>query len=230
MIERIGSPLNRDELEKINSNFEKLDKIDYKIMQDFLSADPTRLTPGVNGIVKPTELDTRNLNNYGINFRAGVNGIIYKVSIYANRAGQLGVGLAEQEMNSEATAELYYKIVDLRRGWNEVELNFPVEQQKRYTIFRRIVAESILNAGVTVFPWNEYPFENNGLENFAGGMFLDQSNMSRHYSTFFNIRVITSIAQVYKIANDSVKPPQQFYVGNNPPQDAQFWFKPVGED
>lgn len=227
-IQKITNQLNGDNLDRINHNFSELSKIEYRVIQDMISSDPAKLTPGINGMEKPPEIDLRNFNDYGVNFRVDTNGIIHKVSIYANREGQLGVGLAKQNGGSIAGAELYYKIIQLKSGWNEVELNFPIEQNARYTLFRRTVSDSVATAGITVSGgWNNYPFMTNGIGHFFGGMYLNQTGTSRHYTTFFEIQVITSLAQIYKIANDSVKPSQQFYVGDNPPQDAQFWFKPV---
>lgn len=226
-IRTITSQWNDVNLDRINHNFSELRGIEYRAIQDMLSTDPGKLTPIVNGISKPAELDMRLLNNYGINFIPKVNGIIHKVSVYCGSAGKLGFGLAAQTTNDVTTSELYFDTFDLKRGWNEVELNFPVEQGAQYTLFKRFVGDSILTNTTIVNGWADYPFMDDGLR-FVAGKYLDDILTYRNYSTFFDIRVITSLAQIYKIANDRVKPPQQFYVGDNPPLDAQFWFKPVG--
>lgn len=227
-IERIGSPLDRTELDKINKNFENLSKIDYKIMRDFLNADPGKLTPSLNGVEKPTgDLDIRNLNDFGVNFTPGINGVIYQTSVYAAQSGALGIGLAEQDRNDVASSELYLKVIDVRQGWNTVVLNFPVSQGKGYTLFKRNMESDISLAVRVISSWANHQFINGGLR-MNIGKYLNDTNTYSVYNGLFEIQLITSLAQVYKIANDSVIPPQQFYVGDNPPQDAQFWFKPVG--
>ncbi len=225
-IEKITGSWDAVNLERINQNFELLNSRELEFMKDFLSTDPSTLTPLLNGKEKLDNLDMHSLNNFGINFRAEVNGIIYKASVYANRSGKLGVGLAKQLSSDVMSEELYYKTVNLKRGWNEIVLNFPVEQNVNYTLFRRSEGDVIQTANLNAAPWGSHPFIENGIK-FIVGKFLDETTTYGRYSTFFEIQLITSLAQIYKIANDSVKPAQQFYVGDNPPQDAQFWFKPV---
>lgn len=226
-IEKIGLPLDREELDKLNRNLENLNKLDYKIMQDFLRGDPSQLTPQINGLMRSSDLDMRLLNDFGTNFVADVNGVIYKAQVYAGSSGELGFGLAEQATNDVASSELYFKVVEVKSGWNEITLNFPVQQGKQYTLFKRIVGENILTNSQLISGWNTYPFISNGLT-MEAGKYLNQTGTYRNYTPFYEIQLITSLAQIYKIANDSVIPPQQFYVGDNPPVDAQFWFKPVG--
>lgn len=228
-IEPITNNWDRENRDIIQRNFDKLARQKYEIMKDFLDADPSKLNAKLNGKLRADMGTTSNLNNFGINFDAEVNGVIWRAWVYADQAGKVLFGLAEQEVNRVASAELKVIEVDLNVGWNHVTLNFPVEQNKSYTIFRRNIGDEISLSRTTIRPWNTHPFLSEGLV-FRGGKYLDEQGSYAAYSPFYEIELVTSPAQIYKIANDSVKPERQFYVGNNPPIDTQFWFKPVGDE
>ena len=228
-IEKLSANWDRENKERIDNNFAELSKLDLKIMDDFLHADPSNLTPKVNGLERSHEGVLRTLNDYGTNFTATTNGVIHRGWVYVVKDGEMGFGLAEQERNEEATSINKYIIVNLKSGWNQVTLNFPVEQNKSYTLFKRNESDSVSVRNSHVYGWTTFPFQENGLV-FNAGKYLNSHLTYVNYSPFYDIELITSPAQIYKIANESIKPPQQFYVGDNPPEDAQFWFKPVTLD
>jgi len=228
VIEKLTNNWDRDNKNRIDRNFAILGRLELDIMEDFFNADPSVLSTKINGLSKPAGFDLRNLNNYGINFTANVNGIIHRAWVYAESNGEIGFGLAEQNRNDVHTSIIRYITVNLKSGWNEVTLNFPVEQNISYTIFRRNVNDGIRLNTKSVSGWSDYPFVSNGLT-FRAGKFLDEAATYANYGPFFDIELVTSLSQVYKIANDSVKPTPYIYVGDNPPLEAQFWFKPVGE-
>ncbi len=226
-IEILTNNWDRDNKERIDRNFANLGKLDLDIMDDFLHTDPSQLTPRINGLSRPSTPDLRTLNDFGINVTAEVNGVIHRAWVYVNKTGGVGFGIAEQERNGVAKAIIRYITLNLKQGWNHVILNFPVEQNKSYTLFKRNVDETVLINTASILGWADYPFKRNGLD-FNAGKFLNETSTYTNYGPFFEIELITSLAQIYKISGDSVKPSQQFYVGDNPPSDAQFWFKPLG--
>lgn len=229
MIEKLTNNWDRDNKNRIDRNFANLGKLDLMIMDDFFNVDPSVLTPKINGLErKDMERDMRDLNNFGTNVTAEVNSILHKAWVFSSVAGKMAFGCAEQERNGVATSINNLIEVDLISGWNKVTLNFPLEQNKSYTIFKRNVNQSIQLGNVTVDAYSDHPFISNGLK-FNAGKFINEAGTYKNYFPFFEIELITSLAQVYKIANDSVKPSLQIYVGSNPPLETQFWFKPVGE-
>lgn len=224
-IEILTNNWDRDNKERIDRNFANLGKLDLNIMEDILGGDPEKLTPKINGKKLSDRQTTTSLNDFGINVTAEVNGVISHAWVYSSSNRRIGLGIAEQKVSDRYTAINKFIEVDLKTGWNEVELLFPVEQNKSYTLFRRDVGEGTSTGSVSITGWNTHPFLSNGLK-FNAGKYLNETGTYRNYSPFFEIQLITSPAQIYKIMNDSVKPKQQFYVGDNPPSDAQFWFKP----
>lgn len=225
-IEPLTNNWDRENKERIERNFANLAKLDLEIMHDFLEADPEKLDTKLNGLKRADMQLSSNLNNYGINVTAEVNGVVYRAWVYATQNASVQFGLAEQEPNRVVSAELIVKEYNLKAGWNRVTLNFPLEQNKSYTLFRRNIEFGVPLSRTTISGWGSYPFLKNGL-NFNGGKYLDQQGAYLAYTPFYEIEFVTSPAQVYKIANESVKPPQLFYVGDEPPLDVQFWFKPV---
>lgn len=226
-IEILTNNWDSDNKERIDRNFATLGSMDYRVMQDFFNSNPSKLTPAINGKNRPAARDLRLLDNFGTNFTAEVNGIIHRAWVFASVSGKLGFGMAEQDQSGPASSELFFIEVDLTAGWNLVTLNFSVEQNRSYTIFKRFVNESITTNSMRITGWATHPFMSEGLT-FNAGKFLDETGTYTNYGPFFEIEFVTSLAQVYKIANESVVPPKQFYVGDNPPQSSQFWFKPVG--
>lgn len=227
MVRKLLTKWNDENREIIDSNFREVNSIDLKIMEDFLKSDPSKLDVKLNGLKKPSAIDPSNLNDYGTNYRAEVNGIIHAGWIYANHSGKVGIGLAEQETNSIAGSQIAFKQYTLSKGWNRLVLNFPVAQNQNYTLFKRNVDGPMdINTYLTDGYANTQ-FMVNGLIPSVG-KFLDETGTYRNFSPLFEIEFITNLSQIYKLVNNSVKPPQQFYVGDNPPTDAQFWFKPVG--
>lgn len=226
-IEKLTNNWDEDNKKRIDSNFAKLASLDYKIMTDFIDSDPAALDTSINGKMRTSEAVLRDLSDYGTNFTAQVNGFIHRGWVYTSGSGRIGFGLAEQTATGVATSETYFTEVDLVSGWNHVTLNFPVEQNKSYTLFKRTIGNSIATYYVAITGWNSHPFISNGLK-FNAGKFLSESSTYISYGPFFEFEVVTNLAQIYKLVNESVVPAQQFYVGDNPPLDAQFWFKPVG--
>lgn len=225
-IKKIPGKWDYDTIDILDGNFEVLSGMESRIIEDVFQADPLAIETYVNGLDRSHPLDTRSLNEYGIVFDAQMNGIIHKVDIYANTKGKFIVGLATQEVGGTASSTLNTKEVEVSRGWNTVELNFPVEQNTTYNLFKRNLGESVLTQSVTFSGWNTYPFMENGV-NFRGGMYLAQTGTYQTYSTFFNIQIVNNLAQIYQIMTNSVKPRKQYHVGQNPPSDAEIWFKPL---
>ncbi len=227
-IETLTNNWDRDNKERIERNFANLGRLDLQIMEDFLSKDPSKFTPKINGKSIEDRETTTSLNDFGVNVTAEVNGVITHAWVYVADARKLGLGIAEQNRDGLYTGINKLVEMELKSGWNRVSLMFPVEQNKSYTLFRRDIGEGTSTGSLSISGWSTHPFQSNGLV-FNAGKFLDDTKTYQNYSPFFDIELITSPAQIYKLANDSVKPAQQFYVGDNPPSDAQFWFKPVGD-
>lgn len=228
MIEKLTNNWDRENKNRIDRNFENLGRLDLNIMEDILNSDPSDYSPKINGKLKEDMERTTSISEYGTNITAEVNGVITRAWVYSSDSINLGLGIAEQEFNDKSTAIIKVVEKNLKTGWNEVELNFPVEQNKSYTLFKRDVGEGTSTGVVTISGWNSHPFLSEGLK-FNGGKVLDETGSYTNYTPFFEIEMITSPAQLYKIMNDSVKPKSQFYVGDTPPDNAQFWFKPVGD-
>lgn len=224
----ISNNWNEQTVENIKENFKKLSGIKNDIIQDVMSADPNDYNLHLNGLKKPSKVtDTRNLNDYGINFLANNNALINSAWVYAATSGKVSFGLATQAVAGIATGTIKLIECDLKAGWNKVILNFPIEQGVHYTMFKRNLSESINLAAQTISGWNTYNFIENGLD-FKAGKYLTDTRTYTAYSPFFEIELITNIAQIYKIMNDSVKPAPQFHMGENPPTESQFWFRPIG--
>ncbi len=228
MIEKLTNNWDKENKERIDRNFANLGRLDLNIMEDILSNDVTKLTPKINGKKLSDRQTTSSLNDFGVNITAEVNGVISNAWVYTANDMRIGLGIAEQETSDKYSAINKLIEVDLKKGWNKVGLLFPVEQNKSYTLFRRDVGEGTSTGSVSISGWSTHPFESNGLK-FNSGKYLNDTLTYQNYSPFFELELITSPAQIYKIMNDSVKAEQQFYVGDNPPSDAQFWFKPVGD-
>ncbi len=228
MIEKLTNNWDKENKERIDRNFANLGRLDLNIMEDILSNDVTKLTPKINGKKLSDRQTTSSLNDFGVNITAEVNGVISSAWVYTANDMRIGLGIAEQETSDKYTAINKLIEVDLKKGWNEVELLFPVEQNKSYTLFRRDIGEGTSTGSLSISGWSTHPFQSNGLI-FNSGKYLNDTLTYQNYSPFFELELITSPAQIYKIMNDSVKAEQQFYVGDSPPSDAQFWFKPVGD-
>lgn len=226
-IETLTNHWDRENKNRIQRNFNILARIPTNIIEDLLTADPTEIKTKKNGLSIPNNMDLRLLNDFGINFTAKTDGVIYKTKIYARTSGKIGVGLHEQKVTDVAGALIKYIVVNVSAGWNTVVLNFPIRVGESYTLFKRFEGESILTNTTIVRGWNTYPFTENGMR-FNAGKFLNDTKTYTNYSTFFEIELVTNPAQVFKMLNDKAKPLPQFYVGDTPPPDAQFWFKPVG--
>lgn len=216
---------NNETRDTLNYNFKELNGIPLRMMEDFLNADPSRLNPSINGVERSKRVDATNLNDFGVNFTAESNGIIHRAWVFSNEAANVALGLAEQKVNEVATSINGIIEAPLEPGWNNVELKFPVEQNKSYTLFKRNIDVGVDLGRTSIDSWSNYQFQDGGLS-FNGGKFLNENNSYKSYMPFYDIQFVTNPSQVYKIANSSVVPPKQFYVGDNPPLDSQFWFKP----
>lgn len=227
MIKLLTNRWDNDNKNRIDDNFRYLSKIPSEIIHDLLSLDPSKIDTRLNGLSKSSN-DLRNLDDYGINFRADVNGVLFRTQVYASRSGKLGIGLHEQKTNDVAGALIKYIVVDVKSGWNSVILNFPVEVGQSYTLFKRNESETILTSSEIISGWATYPWISNGLT-FNAGKYLDQAGTYRNYSTFFEIELVTNPATVFYMMYESAKPDPQFHVGSTPPTEGQFWFRPVGD-
>lgn len=225
-INKIPGNWDYETIEIIDGNFEALSGMESRIIEDVMQADPLDIETYVNGLDRSATSSTGSLNNFGIVFDSLLNGVIHKVDIYASTKGTLTVGLATQSPGTTHSQVLYTKDISLDSGWNEVELNFPVQQNTTYNLFRRSMGETVQTRTSSISGWNTYPFMENGV-NFRGGMYLDRTGTYTGYSTFYNIQIVNNLAQIYQIMTNSVKPRKQYHVGQNPPTDAEIWFKPL---
>src|SRR5699024_1640736 len=117
----------------------------------------------VNGLDRSATASTNSLNDFGIVFDSLLNGDIHKADIYAASKGTLTVGLATQSPGSTHSQVLYTKDISLDSGWNEVELNFHVQQNTTYNLCRRTKGETVPTRTSSVSGWNTYPFMENGV-------------------------------------------------------------------
>lgn len=226
-IKKVPGNWDYDTIKVLDENFESLTDMESRIIEDVMQADPLDIETYVNGLDRSYPLDTRDLSDFGIVFTSELNGILHKVDVYAASKGSFTAGLAKQVIGSTASVTVATKTINVNRGWNTVELNFPLEQNTTYNLFKRNIGETILTQTATISGWNNHPFMENGID-FKGGMYLNQSGTYRNYSTYFNIQIVNNLAQIYQIMTNSVKPRKQYHVGQNPPSDAEIWFKPLG--
>lgn len=225
-IKKIPGNWDNDTIEIIDDNFEALSRMESRVIEDVMKADPLAIETYVNGLDRSHPITLSNLNDYGIAFQSYLNGILHKVDVYADTKGKFIVGLAKQSVGSTYSEIVTTKEVDVNRGWNTLELNFPLEQNTNYNLFKRNSGETVRTMSTSVSGWNKYPFMENGV-NFRGGMYLNQSGTYVRYYTFYNIQIVNNLAQIYQIMTNSVKPRKQYHVGQNPPSDAEIWFKPL---
>lgn len=225
-INKIPGNWDYETIEIIDGNFETLSGMESRIIEDVMQADPLAIETYVNGLDRSHPINTSNLNDYGIVFQSYLNGILHKVDVYAGSNGKFIVGIAKQNMGSTYSEIVSTKEVKVNKGWNTLELNFPLEQNTNYNLFKRNSGESVLTMATGVSGWNTYPFMENGV-NFRGGMYLNRTGTYTNYSTFYNIQIVNNLAQIYQIMTNSVKPRKQYHVGQNPPTDAEIWFKPL---
>lgn len=225
-IKKIPGNWDNDTIEIIDDNFEALSRMESRVIEDVMQADPLAIETYVNGLDRSHPITLSNLNDYGTVFQTYLNGIIHKVDVYASTKGKFIVGLAKQSVGSTYSEIVSTKEVEVNRGWNTLELNFPIEQNTSYNLFKRNSGESVRTMSTAVSGWNNYPFMENGV-NFRGGMYLNQSGTYVRYYTFYNIQIVNNLAQIYQIMSNSVKPRKQYHVGQNPPSDAEIWFKPL---
>ena len=221
-IQTISSIWDENNAKKINENFEEIGDREGKLVSDILSNNEEASKPQINGVNRPGGSDFRYLNNAGLNFTANVNGVLYRTWIYAGATAEMGVGLAlHPNPNQPAGEEVCYKTFLLRHGWNHVELNFPVEKGKRYTLFKRSVTKDITTLATILNGWAANPdIMNNGLK-FHCGAALVGGTMT-NYNAFFEIELITNLAQLFRLRDEKV------YIGDTPPLEAKYWFKPLG--
>jgi len=216
-------------IDDLNYNFKEVSGIEIKVIEDLLEATPANIKPDINGAERIPSGPYNTSTNYGANFIAEVNGIIHATWVFASASGKMGFGLVEQDAASLAGAQIAYKELNLTYGWNRIILNFPVEKGVRYTLFKRNLAGQSVNLRQEARDgWQSNPTQWLGRSlTMMNGRFTDRtSNWLNIF--FFEIEVISNLVEVYKIMNESVNIPNQFYVGQKPPSDAQFWFRPVG--
>lgn len=225
-IKKVPGNWDYDTIKILDENFESLTGMESRIIEDVMQADPLAIETYVNGLDRSFPLDARNLNDFGIVFTSELNGILHKVDVYATSRGSFTAGLAKQVVGGTSSETVITKTVNVDRGWNTVELNFPLEQNTTYNLFKRNIGEAVLTQSANIEGWNTYPFMENGV-NFRGGMYLNQSGTYKAYSTYFNIQIVNNLAQIYQIMTNSVKPRKQYHVGQTPPSDAEIWFKPL---
>lgn len=225
-IKKVPGNWDYDTIKILDENFESLTEMESRIIEDVMQADPLAIETYVNGLDRSHPLNAKNLNDYGIVFQSYLNGILHKVDVYASSKGKFIVGIAKQNVGSTYSEIVSTKEVEVNRGWNTLELNFPIEQNTDYNLFKRNSGESVLTQTTSISGWNTYPFMENGV-NFRAGMYLNQSGTYTAYSTFYNIQIVNNLAQIYQIMTNSVKPRKQYHVGQNPPSDAEIWFKPL---
>lgn len=225
----ISGNYDNQTVDDLNYNFKEVSGIETKVIEDLLEATPANIKPDINGAERIPSGPYNNSTNYGANFIAEVNGIIHATWVFASASGKMGFGLVEQDASSLAGAQIAYKELNLTYGWNRIILNFPVEQGIRYTLFKRHLAGQSVNLRQDSRDgWQSNPSQWLGRSlTMMNGRFIDRTG---NWLTifFFEIEVISNLVEVYKIMNESVNIPNQFYVGQNPPSDAQFWFRPVG--
>lgn len=228
-IRTIGPSLDRTAVDNINLNFSDLARMPGDVIKDLLSYNNGNLPFDRNSMPLPTSGANNTLNDYGMAFESQVNGIIHRIQVRTNAAGKIAIGIAEQQPGYVAGAILHIKEIDVISGIQTLVLDFPIEQGKSYNLFKRNLEGSAIGFRLqTVQGWqtNTGQWQGNSLS-MLGGMFLSATGTNANL-VFFNVDIVTNIAQIYKLMNESVKLPQQFYVGNTPPGDAQFWFRPVG--
>lgn len=225
----IGGNWDNKTIDDLNYNFKEVSGIESKVIEDLLNATPNNIKPDVNGAERIPSGPYNNSTNYGANFIAEVNGIIHATWVFASTSGKMGFGLVEQDASSVSGAQIAYKELNLTYGWNRIILNFPIEQGVRYTLFKRHLAGQSVNLRQdSRSGWQSNPSQWLGRSlTMMNGRFIDRTG---NWLTifFFEIEVISNLVEVYKVMNESVNIPNQFYVGQNPPSDAQFWFRPVG--
>lgn len=220
-IQQISSNWSETDADNINANFQEIQEREAKIVSDILSKNEENSKPQINGVKRPGGSDFRYLNNCGINFTANTDGALYRTWIYAGGTAEMGVGLAlHPNPNQPAGEELFYKVLSLRHGWNHVELNFPVEKGKRYTLFKRSVEKDITTLATLMTGWNTHPdIMNNGLK-FHCGAKLAGGTMT-NYNAFFEIELITSFVQLFRLRDEKL------YIGCTPSTEAKYWLKPL---
>lgn len=228
-LKTIGSSWNAGTVSDLNGNFKHLSGIEVRAIQSMFESASGDLTPIQVGLPKNNSLDMRALNDFGINFTANTNAVIHTADVYSATTTKFTVGLAEQNASGVATSELHLKEVQVNAGWNKVEINFPIEAGRNYTLFKRYAGNSVVTNTQTVSGWVNHNFMGQGEDiTFRAGKFLNDTRTYSSYSTFFNIALITNLAQVYHIMSTSVAKGMDVYVGDNPPADSNFWFKPIG--
>lgn len=228
-IREVPNELNRAGRNIVNDNFKQFSTIESNAIKAMLERNPGNLTPDVNGLLRSEYLvdDMRTMPRYGIQFVAKVNGVISGAWVYASNAGSMIVGLAYKKNRELETGTVGEKVVNLVKGWNHVEMAFPIEQDEHYILYKRFSSTSISTATRIISGWNKYDFHGNALKLINASILGSTSGYS-NYNTFFEIEVITSLAQIFWLMNTSVRPTHDIYVGENPPVDAKFWFRPIG--
>ncbi len=218
---QVSSVWDEGNAKSINDNFEVIQDREAKIVSEILSKNEDSNKPQINGVKRPGGSDFRYLNDCGINFTANTNGALYRTWIYAGGTAEMGIGLAlHPNPNQMAGEELFYKVYSLRHGWNHVELNFPVEKGKRYTLFKRKVTKEITTLATVMHGWSTHPdIMNNGLKFHCGAALIGGS--ITNYNAFFEIELITTFAQLFSLRDEKL------YVGSTPPPEARYWFKPL---
>lgn len=222
-IQTISSIWDENNAKTINENFEEIGDREGKLVSDILSSNEEASKPQINGVDRSLATTFSYLNNAGTNFTASMDGVIHRTWIYAGGTAELGLGLALHPVPyQQAGEEVCYKTFPLRHGWNHVELNFPVEKGKRYTLFKRAVTKDITTLSVLLRGWNAHPdIMNNGLK-FHCGAWLAGGDTFANYNAFFEIEFITNLAQLFRLRDEKV------YIGDAPPLEAKYWFKPLG--
>lgn len=226
-LNQIGNNWDVNTVETIQENFDYLSQTESRVISDIMRQDPAELSAHINGASKRERHLINSSADFGVNFAAKANGVIAYVWVFSPNAKRLGLGMVEQVVGGVGSTQIVYAIHALRPGWNKVFINAPIQQGLSYTLFKRDVGQGRDTGSVRISPWSNHNFLGSLLD-FNGGMFIHETGTHAQYSTFFEIGVITNLAQVYHLMNTSVQPAQQFYVGDNPPPDAKFWFKPVG--
>lgn len=224
-IEKLTNQWDSDNKERIERNFSFLSGMEYRLMREFFETG-SELDLESNGLPSSEMSSENTLNNYGIIFIARLNCVLHEVSVYAGGAGTIEIVLAKQRVRNTATETLYTTEVSLKKGWNKVVLNYPLQNGVSYNLYRRAVGSNVLLGRKLVSSgFNNENFIGNSL-NVIAGMDPNKTGTYLTYGYWFDLKVITNLSQIYRVMNDSVDYPEQFYVGQSPPTNAQFWFRP----
>lgn len=225
-IRDIGPSIDRQAVDNLNHNFGELRDDNARQVQAVLRGDASETDPGVNGKLRTNTDNWNTLQDYGMNFLTKQGGVLHSVWVHIQSEDTLGIGIAEQLPGALAGSQIAFKEFSVVPGWNKLILDFPISANTYYTVFKR----GRVGVGrIAVTNWSgptTWDTPNKELQPI-GARDLNTTSAGGNVF-FFELTVITNIAQAYKAFYEKTLPTPQFYVGNTPPTTSQFWFRPVG--